>query len=80
MSEKISNNALILAMLSLNSEIAIQQDYLESGEVPENEIDDEQDVLADLEQAFMEFVDVYKARARQDKTLPALEELLSAQE
>ena len=80
MSEKISNNALILAMLSLNSEIAIQQEYLESGEVPEPEVGDEQDVLADLEQAFMEFVDVYKARARQDKTLPALEELLIGQE
>lgn len=80
MSENISNNALILAILSLNSEIAIQQDYLESGEVPEDEIEDEQDVLADLEQAFMEFVDFYKARAKQDKTLPAIEELLSAQE
>lgn len=77
MSENISNNAIILGLLSLNSEIAIQQDYLESGEIPEDEIDDEQDVLADLEQAFMEFVDVYKGRAKNDKTLPSIEELLA---
>ena len=77
MSENISNNAIILGLVSLNSEIAIQQDYLESGEIPEDEIDDEQDVLADLEQAFMEFVDVYKGRAKNDKTLPSIEELLA---
>jgi hypothetical protein len=80
MSENISNNALILGLLSLNSEIAIQNEYLESGEIPEDEIDDEQDVLTDLEQAFMEFVDVYKARAKNDSTLPAIEELLAGDE
>lgn len=79
MSENISNNAVILALLSLNGEIAIQKDYLESGEVPEDEIEDEQEVLDDLEQAFMEFVDAYKARAKNDETLPSLEELLSGE-
>ncbi len=80
MSENISNNALILALLSLNGEIAIQKDYLDSGEVPEDEVTDEEEVLDDLEQAFMEFVDVYKARAKSDKTLPSLDELLAGEE
>jgi len=77
MSENISNNALILALLSLNGEIAIQKDYLESDEIPEDEISDEEEVLEDLEQALMEFVDVYKARAKADSGLPDLEELLA---
>lgn len=80
MPENISNNALILALLSLNGEIAIQKDYLESGEVPDDEIENEQEVLDDLEQAFMEFVGVYKARAKADKTLPSLDELLAGEE
>jgi len=79
MSENISNNALILALLSLNGEIAIQKDYLESGEVPEDEFDDEQEVLDDLEQAFMEFVEAYKVRAKNDQSLPSLEELLAGE-
>ncbi len=80
MPENISNNALILALLSLNGEIDIQKDYLDSGEIPDEEIENEQEVLDDLEQAFMEFVDVYKARAKADKTLPSLEELLAGEE
>ncbi|MDD2762091.1 MAG: hypothetical protein PHH11_17585 [Methylomonas sp.] len=80
MPENISNNALILALLSLNGEIAIQKDYLESGEIEEDEIENEQEVLDDLEQAFMEFVDLYKTRAKADKTLPTLEELLAGEE
>lgn len=80
MPENISNNALILALLSLNGEIAIQKDYLESGEIPEDEVADEEEVLDDLEQAFMEFVDVYKARAKADDSLPGIEELLAGEE
>jgi hypothetical protein len=80
MSENISNNALILALLSLNGEIAIQKDYLESDEIPEDQITDEEEVLEDLEQAFMEFVDVYKARAKADSNLPSLDELLAGEE
>ncbi|MBS3965254.1 MAG: hypothetical protein KGZ80_12335 [Methylomonas sp.] len=79
MSETISNNALILALLSLNGEIAIQKDYLESDDIPEDEIDEERDVLDDLEQAFMEFVDFYKTRAKADKSLPDLEDLLAGE-
>lgn len=80
MPENISNNALILALLSLNGEINIQKDYLESGEIEEDELENEQEVLDDLEQAFMEFVDFYKARAKADKTLPSLEDLLAGEE
>ncbi len=80
MSENISNNAIILALLSLNGEIAIQKDYLDSDEIPADEVADEEEVLDDLEQAFMEFVDVYKARAKNDKTLPELDELLAGEE
>jgi hypothetical protein len=79
MSENISNNALILALLSLNGEIAIQKDYLESDEIPDEDITDEEDVLDDLEQAFMEFVNVYKGRAKSDSSLPDLEELLAGE-
>jgi hypothetical protein len=77
MSENISNNALILALLSLNGEIAIQKDYLESDDIPTEDVSDEEEVLEDLEQAFMEFVDVYKARAKSDASLPDLDELLA---
>jgi len=79
MSENISNNALILALLSLNGEIAIQKDYLDSDDIAEDDVADEEEVLEDLEQAFMEFVDVYKARASNDTTLPNLEELLAGE-
>ena len=80
MSENISNNALILALLSLNGEIAIQKDYLESDDIPAEDVAEEEEVLDDLEQAFMEFVDVYKARAKNDKSLPDLDELLAGEE
>jgi hypothetical protein len=79
MSENISNNALILALLSLNGEISIQKDYLESDDIPEDDISEEEEVLDDLEQAFMEFVDLYKSRAKSDKSLPDLDELLAGE-
>jgi len=79
MSENLSNNAIIYALLSLNSEIILQKEYLDSEDVPEDEIDNEEDILDDLEQAFMEFVDVYKSRCRADKSLPDLDELLNSQ-
>ena len=79
MSEKISNNAIIYALLSLNSEVDLQREYLESEEVPEDERENEDDILADLEQAFMEFVDLYKNRCKADKELPSIDELLNSQ-
>ena len=79
MSETISNNAIIYAILALNSEVDLQQEYLESDDVPDDERDNEQDILSDLEQAFMEFVDIYKKRCKADKDLPNIDELLNSQ-
>ncbi len=79
MSEKISNNALIYATLALNSEVTLQQEYLQSDEVPDDERDNEEEILEDLEQAFMEFVDLYKNRCKADKQLPSIDELLNSQ-
>jgi hypothetical protein len=76
---QLTNNAIIYALLSLNSEIILQKEYLESDDVPEEDLDNEQDILDDLEQAFMEFVDVYKSRCKADKSLPDLDELLNSQ-
>ena len=79
MNETISNNAMIYATLALNSEVDLQRDYLESDDVPEDERDNEEEILADLEQAFMEFVDLYKNRCKADKDLPSIDELLNSQ-
>jgi len=79
MNEKISNNALIYATLALNSEVDLQREYLDSDDVPDDERDNEEDILGDLEQAFMEFVDLYKNRCKTDKQLPSIDELLNSQ-
>jgi hypothetical protein len=79
MNEKISNNAMIYATLAINSEVDLQREYLESDDVPEDERENEEEILADLEQAFMEFVDLYKSRCKADKELPPIEELLNSQ-
>lgn len=79
MTDNISNNAIIYAILALNSEVALQQEYLASEDVPKDERDNEQDILDDLQQAFMEFVDIYKDRCKADKALPSLDELLNSQ-
>jgi hypothetical protein len=79
MNQDLSNNAIIYATLALNSEIALQQDYLQSDDVPEDERDNEADILEDLQQAFMEFVDLYKFRCKSDKELPDIDELLNSQ-
>ncbi len=79
MSQNLSNNAIIYATLALNSEIALQQEYLESSEVPEDERENEEEILEDLQQAFMEFVDLYKIRCKADKELPSIDDLLNSQ-
>jgi hypothetical protein len=76
MTETISNNAMIYAILALDSEVALQKEYLESDDVPEDERDNEVEILSDLEQAFMEFIDFYKKRCKADKELPSIDELL----
>lgn len=77
MKEHISNNAIIYATLALNSEVALQREYLESGDVPEEDKENEEEILQDLEQALMEFIDIYKHRCKSDKELPSIDELLN---
>lgn len=74
-----SNNAVIYAILAINSEVALQKDYLDSEDVPSEDAANEAEILEELEQAFMEFVEIYKARLKLDKTLPSLDELLNSQ-
>ncbi|UOA09485.1 MULTISPECIES: hypothetical protein [Methylobacter] len=79
MTEKISSNAMIYATLALNSEVDLQREYLESDDILEDDRENEEEILADLEQAFMEFVDLYKNRCKTDKELPSIDELLNSQ-
>jgi hypothetical protein len=79
MNNSLSNNAIIYATLALNSEIALQQEYLDSDDVPGDERENEEGILDDLQQAFMEFVDIYKSRCKADKDLPDIDELLNSQ-
>ncbi len=79
MKESPSNNALIYAILSLNGEVEIQKEYLDSDDVPDDDLAEEQEVLDDLEQALMEFIDIYKQRCKADKKLPSIDELLATE-
>lgn len=77
MSETLSSNAIIYAILSLNSEITLQKDYLDSPDLSLEEKENEEEILDDLEQAFMEFVDYYKNYTRKDSNLPTIDQLLN---
>ncbi|NOQ37016.1 MAG: hypothetical protein GQ569_14185 [Methylococcaceae bacterium] len=79
MTETPSSNAMIYAILALNSEIALQKEYLDSPEISAEERDDEEELLDDLEQAFMEFIDLYKSRCKSDKQLPSIDDLLNSE-
>lgn len=77
MKESPSSNALIYAILALNGEVEIQKEYLDSNDVSPEDRKDEEEVLDDLEQALMEFIDIYKQRCKSDKKLPSIDELLA---
>jgi len=79
MSETLSSNAVLYAILSLNSEIALQKEYLDSSGLSGEDKENEEGILDDLEQAFMEFIDLYKHHAHKDKELPSIEELLNSE-
>jgi hypothetical protein len=79
MSKEISSTTLMYSILSVEEGVNVQKDYLESGEVPEDEIEYEEEILGDLEQALMELIDVYKVRCKSDPELPPIEELLSGE-
>jgi hypothetical protein len=80
MSKEISNTTLMYAILSVEDSVNTQQDYLESGEIPDDEIENEEEILGDLEQALMELIDLYKIRLKTDPELPAIEDLLGGTE
>jgi len=77
MSENLSSHAIIYAILALNSEISLQKEYLGYSDINLEEIDNEEDILSDLEQAFAEFISLYKTRCNRDKKLPGIDELLN---
>ncbi len=79
MAEPLSSNAVLYAILSLNSEISLQKEYIDSPELAGEEKENEQGILDDLEQALMEFIDLYKSYCKTDKTLPPIEELLNSE-
>lgn len=79
MPESLSSNAIVYAILSINSEISLQKDYLDSPDVSLEERENEQGILDDLEQAFMEFIECYKSYRHEDKTLPDINELLTSE-
>lgn len=79
MSDVLSSNAIIYAILSLNSEISLQKEYLYSSELLVQNRENETEILDDLEQAFMEFVDFYKSYTKKDKQLPSVNELLTSE-
>lgn len=79
MSKEISSTTLMYSILSVEEGVNVQKDYLESGEVPDDEIDYEEEILGDLEQALMELIDVYKVRCKTDSELPSIDELLSGE-
>lgn len=79
MPEPLSSNAIIYAILSLNSEISLQKEYLNSSDIPVDERENEEEMLDDLEQAFMEFIEHYKPYRHADKTLPDINELLTSE-
>mgnify|MGYP000019849134 FL=1 len=79
MPEPLSSNAVLYAILSLNSEISLQKDYLDSPDISVEDRENEQEILDDLDQAFMEFIDLYKSHTHKDKELPSIEELLNSE-
>jgi hypothetical protein len=79
MNQNLSSNAVIYAILALDSEIKLQKDYLNSSDMSVEDRENEEEILNDLEQAFMEFVDLYKTHMRNNKELPSLDELLTSE-
>lgn len=79
MTDSPSNNAIIFAIIALDNEIGEQKAYLDSPDIDTDERDEAEDVLDDLEQAFMEFLDIYKQRCKQDRQLPSIDELLNSE-
>jgi hypothetical protein len=80
MSKEISSTTLMYSILAVNSEADIQRDYLDSDEIPDDDVENEEGILDDLEQALMELIDLYKARCKSEPDLPSIDELLGGTE
>jgi hypothetical protein len=52
---------------------------LDSPDISIEDRENEEEILSDLEQAFMEFIGLYKTYTRKDKQLPSIEELLNSE-
>lgn len=79
MQTKLSSTAVIYAILSINSEITLQKEYLASPDVDPDERDNEMGILDDLEQTLMEFIEFYKGYLKVEKDLPSIDELLHSE-
>lgn len=79
MTNNLSSTAVIYAILSINSEIALQKEYLDQTDFDPEDRENEEDILGDLEQAFMEFIELYKLHLKNDKQLPSIEDLLNSE-
>jgi len=77
MSDTLTNNALIYAILALDSEIKLQKQYLDSSAINKQDFENETHILNDLEQAFAEFINLYKNRCGREKSMPDINELLN---
>lgn len=80
MSKEISSTTLMYSILAVNSEADIQRDYLDSDEIPDDDVENEEGILDDLEQALMELIDLYKVRCKAEPDLPSIDELLGGTE
>ncbi len=79
MQTQLSSTAVIYAILSINSEIALQKEFLDSPDIEAEERDNEAGILEDLEQTLMEFIEFYKGYLKKEKDLPTIDELLHSE-
>ena len=56
MTQNLTNNAIIYAILALNSEVALQQEYLASDDVPKEDRDNEEDIVKGLDAGADDYV------------------------
>lgn len=79
MQTQLSSTAVIYAILSINSEIALQREFLDSPDILPDERENEAGILDDLEQTLMEFIELYKDYLKKEKDLPTIDELLHSE-
>lgn len=73
---EISSRALINAILAIDSEIKRCEQFLESEELSEDDLENNGEFLLELQTSFGEFVGLYKERQSTTTGLPNLDNLL----